>query len=280
GGPSAGHEGFGGGGGGGGWSESAGGGWWRPRGVLVAHLAEHRRGVTRLAVGAGGCFLASASHDETVKVWDLRRLERDVSFHSRLTYAAQSGRITALCCCGGPADTPSGGTAAASSSSSAAAPWSSGTTVCSGSSSGSLHLWRPEYTTRQGGVPDKYTGVVAVRQLSPGQGAVLHVCGWGPHLLLHVTQRGGVGAWDTRTQREGWVLPCCPTRGLLEHLVADPGAGGAWLMTGSSRGYLSLWDVRFLQCVHAWQHPLRCPIDAMAPATGPPARVLLAGAGG
>jgi hypothetical protein len=74
-----------------------------------------------------------------------------MSFHSRLTYAAQTGRITALCCCGGSGDTPG-------STGTAASPWSSGTTVASGSSSGSLHLWRPEYTTRQGGVPDKYTG--------------------------------------------------------------------------------------------------------------------------
>lgn len=62
---------------------------WRPRGVLAAHLNEHRAAVNRLAVARGGTFFASASNDETVKVWDLRRLEKDVTFHSRLTYAAQ-----------------------------------------------------------------------------------------------------------------------------------------------------------------------------------------------
>ncbi|GLI69871.1 hypothetical protein VaNZ11_014588, partial [Volvox africanus] len=211
----------------------------------------------------------SASSDETIKVWDLRRLERDVSFLSRLTYAAQTGRITALCCCGGAWDAPGSGGGGSGSS-----PWSSGTTVASGSSSGSIHLWRPEYTTRQGGVPDKYTGVAAVRQLSPGQGAILEVASWGPHLLLYVTQRGGVAAWDSRTQRDAWVLPCAPVRGLPEHLLADPSHSASWLMTGSSRGYLCLWDVRFLQCVHTWRHPLRCPIDALALATGPPARVM------
>jgi len=62
---------------------------WHPQGVLIAHLAEHRQGVNQLAVAGNGLFFASASSDETVKVWDCRRLEKDVSFKSRLTYASQ-----------------------------------------------------------------------------------------------------------------------------------------------------------------------------------------------
>ena len=55
----------------------------------MAHLAEHRQGVNQLAVAGNGLFFASASSDETVKVWDCRRLEKDVSFKSRLTYTSQ-----------------------------------------------------------------------------------------------------------------------------------------------------------------------------------------------
>lgn len=70
-------------------------------------------------------------------MWDIRRLEKDVSFHSRLTYAGQSGRILAV------------------------APCQDGQSVASGSGSGSVHVWRVEYTTRAGGIaPDKYTGEV------------------------------------------------------------------------------------------------------------------------
>jgi hypothetical protein len=43
---------------------------WRPRGVLMAHLMEHRKAVTRLAVAGGGGFAVSGSADETVKVGD------------------------------------------------------------------------------------------------------------------------------------------------------------------------------------------------------------------
>lgn len=40
---------------------------WQPRGVLMAHLAEHRRAITRVAVAGGGAFFVTASADETCK---------------------------------------------------------------------------------------------------------------------------------------------------------------------------------------------------------------------
>ena len=36
-----------------------------------------------------GAFFVSASNDGTCRVWDCRRLERDVSFRSRLTFNPQ-----------------------------------------------------------------------------------------------------------------------------------------------------------------------------------------------
>ena len=64
----------------------------------MAHLAEHRRAVNQLAVANNGAFFVSASNDETVKVWDCRRLEKDVSFRSRLTYAMQVTRLLSMQC--------------------------------------------------------------------------------------------------------------------------------------------------------------------------------------
>lgn len=60
---------------------------WRPRGVLAIHLVEHKKAVNRIAISSNGAFFVTASDDETAKVWDCRRLERDVSFKSRLTFA-------------------------------------------------------------------------------------------------------------------------------------------------------------------------------------------------
>lgn len=67
---------------------------WQPRGILVAHLAEHRRAINHIAVARSAAFFMTASDDETCKIWDSRRLEKDISFRSKLTYASQVQRST------------------------------------------------------------------------------------------------------------------------------------------------------------------------------------------
>ncbi|KAK3261308.1 hypothetical protein CYMTET_29780, partial [Cymbomonas tetramitiformis] len=213
---------------------------WSLKGVLVAHLQEHRKTVNALAAPQSGVFLASASDDSTVKIWDCRRLEKDVSFRSRVAYTGQSGRLLALAV----ADETCSG---------------SHCTMASGSSAGSVHVWRVEYVPRVGGGAEKYTGAVEVRQAAPGEGAVLTLARAGP-LLVYGTQCGVVHAWDLRAPREAWALRSDPRDGLLGHCVVDP-ITNSWLVTGSSTGCLSLWDVRFQIRVNSWQHPARCQIE-------------------
>eukprot|EP00884_Botryococcus_braunii_P002633 jgi/Botrbrau1/12370/Bobra.0239s0019.1 len=224
---------------------------WHPRGILIANLVEHKGGVNKVAVAENHAFVASASNDQTVKVWDVRRFERDVTFASRLTYAGQSGRILSCCAC------------------------EDNQGVASGSSNGSLHVWRVEYTCTTHGAPDQYRGIVGSKQADPKEGAVLQMAYWAG-LLLYVTQRGGVHAWDLRAPRDAWRLPCRPNLGQLDHLVCDPG-GPNWLVTGSSLGCLTLWDARFQLNVFSWDHPLRGPIGAMAPVVAPATRLMING---
>ena len=55
----------------------------------------------------------------------------------------------------------------------------------------------------------------------------------------------------------------CPAlQGLLERLAVDP-SGPNWLMTGSSRGHLTLWDMRFQLAVKSIQlAQVTCSLDA------------------
>jgi hypothetical protein len=73
-----------------------------------------------------------------------------VSFHSRLTYGGQAGRITCV------------------------AAVEDGATIASGSAAGSIHVWRVQTTARlPGGPPDRYTGEqkLSVRKCDLGGGA-------------------------------------------------------------------------------------------------------------
>lgn len=66
-------------------------------------------------------------------------------------------------------------------------------------------------------------------------------------------------------------------------MALDP-SGSSWLVTGSSRGHLTLYDMRFRLPVASWQLPPAGPsarpvhIDALAPALAPPQRLGLAAA--
>jgi hypothetical protein len=42
------------------------------------------------------------------------------------------------------------------------------------------------------------------------------------------------------------------------------GSGTEWLAASSSRGFVTIWDLRFQLSVDRWRHPSRTPIHAMA----------------
>lgn len=48
---------------------------WHPKGLLVAHLHEHKAGVNRIRVSDEHSIFATASDDGTVKVWDSQKME-------------------------------------------------------------------------------------------------------------------------------------------------------------------------------------------------------------
>lgn len=59
---------------------------WVPKGVLIAHLHEHKAAVTRLAAIRNTSCFASGSMDGSVKIWDCVKFEgRNVANRSRQT---------------------------------------------------------------------------------------------------------------------------------------------------------------------------------------------------
>ncbi|CAK9875311.1 unnamed protein product [Sphagnum jensenii] len=214
---------------------------WRPRGVLIAHLQEHQCAVNDVAVSADSIFFASASDDGTVKIWDCRRLERDVSFRSRLTYPLQTdGRALHVTMLGNDHH------------------------VGAASSNGTIHVCAVDYVARLGGSAERYAGISNTCKLDTQEGSILSLQNFsndGPPQLLYSTQRNGIHLWDLRTQADVWTLRVKPAQGFISTTVLDPACN--WLVSGTSRGILTLWDLRFQVPVNTWQHPACSPVERM-----------------
>ncbi|KAI3754228.1 hypothetical protein L1987_54007 [Smallanthus sonchifolius] len=217
---------------------------WRPRGVLVAHLQEHRSAVNDIALSTDQTFFVTASDDSTVKVWDSRKLEKDISFKSKLTYCLDGSRALCTTMIHGSAQ------------------------VVVGASDGTIHTFSVDYISHGlGTVVEKYSGITDVKKNNIKEGAILtllnYTSGGGDDgkMFLYSTQNCGIHLCDTRENTNSWNTKVVPEEGYACALVASP--CGNWFVSGSSRGVLTLWDLRFGIPVNSWQYSVACPIADM-----------------
>ncbi|CAM8941988.1 unnamed protein product [Rhodiola kirilowii] len=223
---------------------------WKPRGLLVAHLQEHRSAVNDIATSADQNFFVSASDDSTVKLWDARKLEKDISFRSRLTYPLEGSRALCATLLRGSAE------------------------VIVGAADGVMHMFSVDYISRGlGNVVEKYSGVADVKRKNVGEGAILTILnhsaenGASP-MIMYSTQNCGIHLWDTRAEQDTWTLKAKPDEGYISSLVTSP--CGSWFVSGSSRGVLTLWDLRFLVPVNSWKYANVCTVEKMCLFVPPP----------
>lgn len=238
------------------WSSTIPDSGWRPRGVLVAHLQEHRSAVNDISISMDQQFFVSASEDSTVKIWDCKKLEKDISFRSRLTYSLGGSRAMCVAVLQGT------------------------TQIVVGASDGMMHMLSVDHISRGlGNVVENYSGIADVKKSGFGEGAILSLLNYSADgstskMILCSTQNCGIHFWDTRTNSNGWNTKVSPEEGYISALVADP--CGNWFVSGSSRGVLTLWDLRFCIPVNSWQYSLAWPIEKMClfvPPSGTPLSV-------
>uniref|UniRef100_A0A3B5MVE6 non-specific serine/threonine protein kinase n=1 Tax=Xiphophorus couchianus TaxID=32473 RepID=A0A3B5MVE6_9TELE len=75
---------------------------WHPKGLLVAHLHEHKAAVNRIRVSDEHSIFATASNDGSVKVWDSQKMEgKTTTTRSVLTYSRIGGHVKTLTFCQG-----------------------------------------------------------------------------------------------------------------------------------------------------------------------------------
>lgn len=200
----------------------------RPQGALVACYEEHSDRVTALAVSQDQAFFASGSLDGSVKVWDTARLEKNVTTHSRLTYTSHRAPITAVLVLHG--------------------------THClvSAAQDGSIHAWGLALHTNVSLPQYSRPHVLGRKRLEANEHVVCMaqlVQGASPTVLLG-TNKGRLIWWDVRSMRPTHSVSQFASSGSITCLAIDRDAH--WACTGSSRGMVCLWDLRFSVLVRRW----------------------------
>ena len=223
----------------------------------------HVAPIVRLVVSQDQHFFATGSHDGKCRVWELEKAERSNGvMESSHTYNGhqESGkgscRVNDLAMVEG------------------------GHSIVSGSSNGSVHVWRvdlvssmkqspaSQYETRE---VSRVVGASEVRQVNPDEGEILavnHFNTASASILAYATQKGNVHSWDMRSAREPFTLKLPNETGYITSMAM--GSDRNWMVVGSSKGFLSLWDLRFQQTLKLWHHSRAAPINRLATSFVPP----------
>ncbi|MCJ1316227.1 Serine/threonine-protein kinase [Xylographa vitiligo] len=210
---------------------------WRPQGIHVATFGEHTGAINRVLPSPDHTFFITASDDGSVKVWDTSRLERNLIHRSRQTHQHAGGTkvlsITFV---------------------------ENTHTFVSCASDGSIHVVKVDCTSVA--ETTKYGKLRLVReyQLEEGEWAT-----WSEHfkfeaksMLILVTNTSRILAIDIRTMTLLYDFMTPPHHGTPTCFVLDKKHN--WLLLGTTRGILALWDLRFRLCVRSWGLPGGSPI--------------------
>ncbi|EPS40234.1 hypothetical protein H072_5960 [Dactylellina haptotyla CBS 200.50] len=210
---------------------------WKPDGGLVAQLNEHTGAVNRVVVAPDHTFFLTASDDGTVKLWDAKRLEKNVATKARGTYTHSNGaKVQCLCFV------------------------ENTYTFISAASNGSLNVVRIEYS----GGP-KVPKFILLREYTFPAG---EIATWIEHfrtdtasILMMATNKSRVIALNLRTMTEEYSLSNPVHHGTPTCFHID--RKHTWMLLGTSHGILDLWDLRFRLRLRSWGLPGATPIHRL-----------------
>lgn len=194
-----------------------------PTGVLVAHVHEHTAAINQVVVAPNHAFFVTCADDGTVKVWDSGKLERNVANRARTTYRMPAGvKVKRL------------------------AFIENTYALVATTDDGYVHLLRVECAL--GGVAGARYG--SIRLLRKEKVDAARGCVWVEHfvqeaasIVLLASADGAVTALDSRSLRTLYTLHNPAHHGAVVCCATD--RRKTWLLLGSSRGILDLWDLRF-----------------------------------
>mmetsp|Transcript_7893 Transcript_7893/g.15588 ORF Transcript_7893/g.15588 Transcript_7893/m.15588 type:complete len:695 (+) Transcript_7893:208-2292(+) len=222
----------------------------------------HTAPVVRLAVAHDQRFFVSGSHDGTCRIWESDKAEtsngvlESSSTYSmgEVNYDRNPPRVNDLVMVEGSHS------------------------VASAGSDGSVHVWRVDLVSSSStNLIDasrdarRVAGSTNIKKIHPSEGEILTVNQFnnqGSSLLTYATQKGCIHSWDLRSAKEPFCLKNFQDIGYITNMAI--GSDRNWVVVGTNRGFISLWDLRFQQIMKLWHHSRSTPINRLATSFVPP----------
>eukprot|EP00605_Chrysophyceae_sp_TOSAG23-4_P002541 GSChrysophyteH1.ASY1.ANO1.2806.1 assembled CDS len=228
---------------------------WKPReNCLVCNFLEHTQSINRLAVSPDQSFFGSASSDGTVKIWQLSGLDRTSLPRSSLTYRKHRAPVLDLCSI------------------------ENSHSMASADAHGSIHVWRIDlesrldqnFSSNNNKAPMQsslnVTGLNLTKTIDTNEGLIAglqHFNSESASVLTYVTQCGGLHGWDLRSSQEVFYFKIGPELGIATAMAISPDRA-SWVIVGTSKGFIALWDLRYNIMCRLWQHSSAGPICKLA----------------
>ncbi|ORZ39930.1 hypothetical protein BCR44DRAFT_1458058 [Catenaria anguillulae PL171] len=209
---------------------------WLPTGELLATLTEHTAAVTQLCLSPDGSILLSTSSDGCIKAWDPSRILKNLGTKSRATHRIGGDVRAATFLCD---SLPQHQLAIA------------------GSDSGRIHLVHVNAKARAIRVVEEHQlpggeAVVAMAHMRSESESVVLIASSGS--VIYGLVPGGTGV--------AYTMACPLAFGSITCMLVDHHRH-AWVLAGTSRGILVVFDLRFRIMIRAWTHPSRTRIHAL-----------------
>lgn len=199
---------------------------WRPKGLLVAHLHEHRGSINRIQVSCDHSYFATASNDGSVKIWECDKLEGRSSINrSQQTLNPKDGKVNSLVFCEGSL------------------------TLAAATENANIHVYKIE-----SGKGNPVSKLVINKEEMGNIVDITHYDTGSQSVLAYATVNGYIIGYDLRCDKEVWKLKNDPRKGLITTCAVHHSQ--CWFAVGTSSGSHVCWDLRFQLPITTIDHPI------------------------
>lgn len=199
---------------------------WRPKGLLIAHLHEHRGSINRIQVSCDHSYFATASNDGTIKLWECDKLEGKSSINrSKQTINLKDGKVNSLVFC------------------------ENSLSLAAATENANIHIYKID-----SGKANAVNKLEIDKEECGNIVDLTHYDTGAQSVLAYATVNGYIIGFDLRSNKEVWKLKNDEKKGLITTCAVHHSQ--CWFAVGTSSGSHVCWDLRFQLPITSIEHPM------------------------